>query len=573
MKAFSSSVINKSGKKFAPKAPPRRGAPGAPARRPSATQQVQAQTAQAVQHEREAIGPVASPAISSAEPEQSAITESTPLVASSQEKTQPPATSKSATAIPIPRPKPRASATHKSTITPIPAPDISRSPRTSATEPQIESGIVPSIEEDAEPSTRRGAPPAPTHTSDATLNEQPSPRSSATQPVAAPPAPSFRTIEYQPNRPPVPDISKPRQRRRSHISIAATTVDGTEAPGVSVTPSTPDPSQAGAKGKRRQRSEADGAGKPKRPRRRKREPTPEDAETVEIVPNVVKMSDLCKDLKTGRKSKREVELRRLEVEELEHKLKAQEEGSNNATPKKSKEAEAEAARKEREQLLEPKGPAAGPVMRIVNGEIVLDATSLEVDRHADAARNAGELEDVVENQLTRKVNQSTYGKRSKTESWDDEMTDLFYRGLRMFGTDFGIISNLFPGRSRRQIKLKFNSEERKYPERIRDTLLGPREVIDADSYSALTNQTLDDPKIVQKELDEEKSAMEEQHAKEKQLQEEMMRNPNGAGAEEEPKNEKGKAKGKSRNSKKQAALNAAGGTEEVLGSIDEIPAF
>ncbi|RAH70910.1 transcription factor TFIIIB subunit BDP1 [Aspergillus aculeatinus CBS 121060] len=208
-------------------------------------------------------------------------------------------------------------------------------------------------------------------------------------------------------------------------------------------------------------------------------------------------------------------------------------------------------------------------MRIVNGEIVLDTASLQVDRHADAARNAGALEDVVENTLTRKINQSTYGKRSKTESWDEEMTDLFYRGLRIFGTDFMMISKLFPGRSRRQIKLKFNNEERRDPLRIKDTLLGPRESIDINTYSQMTNTVYDDPKVIQQQLDEERKQMEEQHAKEKEAQEALLRNPDGA-AEGAGQNGDMPAKVK-RPSRRQAMKAMAGGTEEVLGTIDDVP--
>lgn len=583
------SAKDKSGKKFAPKAPARRGppAPTAPARRPSAVQQAQAQAAQSSQQEREVTGSVAPPSVTSVESEPPAIPETTPPVALSDEST--PVVPQRATAIPIPRPKRKASisipATQAPTITPTTTTDVPPSPRTAATEPPIESGIVPSIEHDVELSAARAASSGSLqHLEDNVApNEAPSPRSVVIQPSApAPaPAPSFTPVEYRPAKraKKTSEITKPRQKSLSRVSTsAASTIDGArETPGGSLAPSTPEPSQVGGKGKKRQRSktgvsDVEGTDKAKRTRRRKREPTPDGAETVEILSNVMKMSELCKDLKTGKKSKREIELRRLEQADLEAKQKAQEEGGTAGTPMKNKES---SANKNEENRLPETKPTSGPVMRIVNGEIVLDTTSLEVDRHADAAREAGDLEDVVENQLTRKINQSTYGKRSKTESWDEEMTDLFYRGLRMFGTDFMVISNMFPGRSRRQIKLKFNNEERRDPQRIKDTLLGPREVINIETYSAMTNQTYDDPKVIQQELDEEKRVIEEQHAKEKQLHEEMLRNPTGGG-EEDAKGDKGKgtaAKGKSRNSKKQAAKNNGGGTEEVLGSIDEIPAF
>lgn len=437
--------------------------------------------------------------------------------------------------------------------------------------------MLPSIENDVPQSalvedsieatevTEAPAPAADTRAPD----EAVSPRQSVSEPQPTPSAPVVgRSLKW------AKKTSEFTNRGRGPVHAVAPLVSSTassETPGGSLVPVTPDANQSSAKGKKRKASRASDTGreseKPKR-RPRKREPTPEGAEMVEILPNVVKMSELCKDLKTGKKSKRETELRRLELEEQERKQKAHEEGSNVGTPKKANDPDANKT----DRLEEPK-LQSGPVMRIVNGEIVLDNASLEVDRHADAARAAGELEDVVENQLTRKVNQATYGKRTKNETWDEEMTDLFYRGLRMFGTDFMVISKLFPGRSRRQIKLKFNNEERKDPQRIKDTLLGPRETIDIATYSELTNQVYDDPKIIQQELDEEKKRIEEQHEKEKQLQEEIMRNPTGAGADENAAPNGDKSNGASVKSKrKKSVKNAAGGgTEEVLGSIDDIP--
>lgn len=318
---------------------------------------------------------------------------------------------------------------------------------------------------------------------------------------------------------------------------------------------------------------ASGAGRTKRRPRKQREPTPDGAENIEIAPTVVKMSDLCKDLRTGKMSKRETELRNMELAEVERKRKAEEDEGHEPTPIKQNGDAPSPAPEETTENPEAKAQS-GPVMRIVNGEIVLDTASLQVDRHADAERNAGVLEDVVENSLTRKINQSTYGKRTKAESWDEETTDLFYRGLRMFGTDFMMISKLFPNRSRHQIKLKFNNEERRHPERIKETLLGPSEAIDIATYSEMTNAVYDDPKVIQQELDEDKKRIEEQHAKEKEAQEDLLRNPGGVDGAK-PSNGDSAAdvplKGKSRNNKKQVTKSMGGGTEEVVGSIDDFP--
>lgn len=51
------------------------------------------------------------------------------------------------------------------------------------------------------------------------------------------------------------------------------------------------------------------------------------------------------------------------------------------------------------------------------------------------------------------------------ERWGDVETELFYRALRHFGTDFTLIAQLFPKRDRRHIKNKFNKELRAVPDK------------------------------------------------------------------------------------------------------------
>jgi len=150
----------------------------------------------------------------------------------------------------------------------------------------------------------------------------------------------------------------------------------------------------------------------------------------------------------------------------------------------------------------------------------------------------------------------------------------------MFGTDFMMISKMFPGRTRRQIKLKFTNEERRDPERIKQTLLGPREYIDLETYSEMTGAVYDDPKIIQQELDEEKKRIEEEHAREKEAREDLMRNPSGppaigsADANILPSIENGATRNhrnRAENRKKGAgSFRFGGGTEEILGTIDDV---
>ncbi|PYI10801.1 transcription factor IIIB, Bdp1 subunit [Aspergillus sclerotiicarbonarius CBS 121057] len=574
MKSFSSSVINKSGKKFAPKAPARRPPAPAPPRRPSVASQPSA--SQTPQPPTETATPEPGPPASAAQPSvptESAVPDE-PALSPKENAVVPP----SATAIPIPRPKRKASvsAVSPGTIEQISTPPQPTPPTPTA--PEVEVEQTQAAATDAEASAPQIQ--APRAANDATVirpSKRPkTTRESITVPndatptlPAAPATTTMRTTE------PVPIDANPQLVTPPATQAALTDSEGTTESRTRADSQATTTEQGRKPTKTRRRSvkgingENTAKKKERKPRtRKKREPTPEGAESVEIAPAIVKMSELCKDMRTGKMSKRETELRNMEQAELERKQKAQQEGDTEAPVKENGN---DASPAEDPNDTADNKAQAGPVMRIVNGEIVLDTASLQVDRHADAARNAGELEDVVENSLTRKINQATYGKRSKTESWDEEMTDLFYRGLRMFGTDFMMISKLFPGRSRRQIKLKFNNEERRDPMRIKDTLLGPRETIDITTYSEMTNTVYDDPRLIQQELDEEKKRIEAQHAKEKEAQEEMLRNPDGADGGANA-NQGGDVPARvKRNNRKQAMKAMAGGTEEVLGTIDDIP--
>ncbi|CAI7653994.1 unnamed protein product [Penicillium glandicola] len=620
MKSFSSSAINKTGKKFAPKAPIRRAPAAAPARRPSVVQQSPAEPVQ--QDKAQDVADSGLTPSVAAEPGPREVNEVSPVSVATPTTEQTPIALNTAATPPVATPTTTTTAaiatqTVTLTATPIPKPTtiskptpIPRPVAISKPTPIPKPAAIPRPQKRdvsipiSQPTPVSTAPPTPPPT-------QPTPSPADVSTSEAQPAPfedhgpEKALLEYarietaraaenlvdsnealpqsQPETEQIaPTEGRPAKRartssttsiaapaRKKSVSVAAsrrgsqsivpTIEDSSATPGGSNL-STPDPT----KPKKRKYSKAgtsdpEGSEKPKRTRK-KREPTPEGAETVEILPNVVKMSELCKDLRTGKKSKRETELRKIDKAEEERKKQGGTPGPG--TPVKQTEPEQEKT----EQPVDWK-PQNGPIMRIVNGEIVLDNTSLQVDRHADAARAAGDLEDVVENSFTRKINQASYGKRTKTEAWDEELTDLFYRGLRMFGTDFMVISKMFPGRSRRQIKLKFNNEERRDPQRIKDTLMGPRETIDIATYSEMTNTVYDDPKVVQQELDDEKTRIEAQHAKEKELQEEMLRNPAG-GDSQDAKNDKTVVK-KSR--KKVGVKNQGGGTEEVLGSIDDFP--
>ena len=268
----------------------------------------------------------------------------------------------------------------------------------------------------------------------------------------------------------------------------------------------------------------------KRGRRRRRAPTPEGAETMKITPSEVRMMDLCRDGGTGRKSEREKELEELERAEFIRNKQMQlrevmggAEGDSQAAPLQSTEVPQERLERQREQ--EESVAHNVPNTVIVNGQIQIDETSLEIDRHAAAAleRNAEQLDAVDETDMTRKINSATWLKRDKSGGWNEMLTDRFYDGLRMFGTDFEMISKMFPGRSRHKIKLKFCKEEKVNGNRIKATLLGENLAVDLSELEKMAGTEFDDPEELEKDLEEDRIRLQEETAAEKQALDEAKR--------------------------------------------------
>ena len=273
------------------------------------------------------------------------------------------------------------------------------------------------------------------------------------------------------------------------------------------------------KGKKRQKRD-------KGPRQRAH--TPEDAELVRIEPGIITMADLCRDNRTGKKSKRETALQARDAEELSAKkldvqqLSVETGTSTDFTPEhptENPDIDTEAGYNNRSQL-----KALVPSVRIVNGQLVHDESSRTIDRVALANEARGDDEAVVVvDSLSHKVNSGTYMKKERKSKWNEAMTDQFYDGLRMFGTDFSMICKMFPGKSRKAVKLKFSKEEKSFPEKIKSTLLGERLPVDMEEFSKLSNTVYRDPKELERDIAEDRKRLEEEQAKEREAMEEAVR--------------------------------------------------
>jgi Myb DNA-binding like len=113
-----------------------------------------------------------------------------------------------------------------------------------------------------------------------------------------------------------------------------------------------------------------------------------------------------------------------------------------------------------------------PQLRLnANGEMVLDEASLVVENEQQKQNRIllANTNVVYDDDLS--ANYGFYKRQKRTKEWSQEETVKFYRCLNTIGTDFSLMLNLFPNRSRRDIKLKFKKEEKNNPQLINKALL------------------------------------------------------------------------------------------------------
>lgn len=241
-------------------------------------------------------------------------------------------------------------------------------------------------------------------------------------------------------------------------------------------------------------------------RRRRRNLTPDEADSHEIVPAQVKMSELCRDGRVGKKSTTETEMQNLGTAALKRAWREQVEHLRNGKRQSQNEAVPD------NRQIQNSAPMQ-PLMTVENGQIVINPESTEIDPHQGLQEDAERQDNVIEERaITKRVNQMTVGKRSGIwgpgTRWDEEMTDLFYKGIRMFGTDLMMISSLFPGLTRRHIKLKYIKEERTNLSRLQHNLAN-RDPIDMNDLESKTEKVyIEDPTTFLAELEAERERAE-----------------------------------------------------------------
>ncbi|KAI0013618.1 hypothetical protein F4779DRAFT_562429 [Xylariaceae sp. FL0662B] len=326
-------------------------------------------------------------------------------------------------------------------------------------------------------------------------------------------------------------------------------------------------------------------------RRRRRSPTPEDAENQTIDHKTMKVGDLTKDLGIGKKFKHAdaiaerarqaraaYRLKRLEQQKRGLGLVADDEDSASraGTPAEGQEGRSGPDTAKSGQSVGAGAAAATQSVgyEVVDGQIIINQQSLMVDRHA-AHRDMSALETVEEDEFTHLTTSSSYmreSRRTGPNHWTEEDTEKFYRYLKMFGTDFESIASMFPHKSRRAVKLKFNREENARPKRIDAAVMvrGEKKVsIDIDEYKSHQLQwqdrdsiMADHAKLVQEHNDDLQRLRADRRAAGLLDEEEDAA---AAAAKEggDANGEAGKDAGSAENSEVAADIEGAGGEEAV----------
>ena len=228
------------------------------------------------------------------------------------------------------------------------------------------------------------------------------------------------------------------------------------------------------------------------------DPLAEDQAPEEDVPLEKRtLLSIMSDTKTGTPSRSAVERRRRKKAEAEQTRKERAAASKLEGEKRDDAADtpaaAEAAAAAAESGSTAPKKSSGIQMRIVNGQMVIAEESLVL-----AASDAFSGQPDLPFENNRTVTSASYTNRQKCEAWTEAETKLFYKvrigecpsfrvcecgslfvlervqlltslstflssclqSLAQYGTDFSFISQMFPKRTRRQIKSKFKREEK-----------------------------------------------------------------------------------------------------------------
>merc|ERR1712137_759579 len=134
-----------------------------------------------------------------------------------------------------------------------------------------------------------------------------------------------------------------------------------------------------------------------------------------------------------------------------------------------------------------------------DGQIIIDDRSLVIET-TETKKYKKEMSNatvIVENGAGL-VNYGSWRKRKRSSRWSLRETARYYRALSMLGTDFSLMENLFPNRSRFELKRKFKVEE-KINQDLIDRTIASQKPFDPTVFGNETDDELSDTESTAKE--------------------------------------------------------------------------
>lgn len=224
-------------------------------------------------------------------------------------------------------------------------------------------------------------------------------------------------------------------------------------------------------------------------------------ERVQLDVSDITMADLCKPtleigqisenfnlVKAAQKRIRN-ERKQRRLERLQARLERRALNDTDTVKLKTEESERKKAQNELLNHDQPASQSSGLRLKLdKSGKLGVDEDSTIVNRHRNTTNLTMSREE--SNPFENPVTSSTYSRRKHTDRWTPDEAIQFYNALSTWGTDFTFIAQLFPYRTRKQIKLKFNLEEKKYPE-IVELALKRKLPVDFEKYCLQSNNKIE----------------------------------------------------------------------------------
>lgn len=256
-------------------------------------------------------------------------------------------------------------------------------------------------------------------------------------------------------------------------------------------------------------------------------------ERVQLDVSDITMADLCKPtleigqisenfnlVKAAQKRIRN-ERKQRRLERLQARLERRALNDADTVKLKTEESQRKKAQNELLNHDEPASQSSGLRLKLdKSGKLGVDEDSTIVNRHRNTTNLTMSREE--SNPFENPVTSSTYSRRKHTDRWTPDEAIQFYNALSTWGTDFTFIAQLFPYRTRKQIKLKFNLEEKKYPE-IVELALKRKLPVDFEKYCLQSNNKIESLEYYNEQLRQVRVTHEEHMALIKQERERALK--------------------------------------------------